>query len=181
MLYLFGFESIGVVVSDLYFVDPEPGPGQEGAERGVRLEVRMLERGELRGSIYSAQPIAVGRPIWRGDLLESVAGPPGSHDRTHHHPRFTGWEPGHRNFVEELSADPLGWVAQRLEDLDCLLAEGGVSRSEIDPRDGDSLRAAVPEIVESVRKLLQGVRSGEMAKPPAESAEEVVSARVGWL
>ena len=181
MLYLFGFESIGVVVSDLYFVDPEPGPGQEGAERGVRLEVRMLERGELRGSIYSAQPIAVGRPIWRGDLLESVAGPPGSHDRTHHHPRFTGWEPGYRNFVEELSADPLGWVAKRLEDLDGLLAEGGVSPSEIDPRDGDSLRAAVPEIVESVRKLLQGVRSGEMAKPPAESAEEVVSARVGWL
>ena len=94
MLYVFGFASIGVVVSDLYFVDPEPGPGQEGAERGVRLEVRMLERGELRGSVYSAQPIAVGRPIWRGDLLESVAGMPGSHDRTHHHPRFTGWEPG---------------------------------------------------------------------------------------
>ena len=42
MLYVFGFESIGVVVSDLYFVDPDPGPGQEGAERGVRLEVRML-------------------------------------------------------------------------------------------------------------------------------------------
>jgi len=106
VLYVFGFESIGVVVSDLYFVDPNPGPGQEGAERGVRLEVRMLDRGELRGSIYSAQPIAVGRPIWRGDLLESVAGTPGSHDRTHHHPRFTGWEPGHRRFVEELVGRP---------------------------------------------------------------------------
>jgi hypothetical protein len=178
LLYVFGFESIGVVVSDLYFADPEPNPGQEGAERGVRLEVRMLERGELRGSIYSAQPIAVGRPIWRGDLLESVAGPPGSHDRTHHHPRFTGWEPDSRHFVDELSADPLGWVAAHLEDLDGLLADGGVSPEEIDPRDRDSLRAAVPEIVDSVRKLLHGVRSGEFAKPPAE---EVVSARVGWL
>jgi hypothetical protein len=43
MLYLFGFHRIGVVLSDLYFVDPNPNPGQEGAERGVRLEVRLLE------------------------------------------------------------------------------------------------------------------------------------------
>lgn len=178
MLYVFGFESIGVVVSDLYFVDPEPGPGQEGAERGVRLEVRMLDRGELRGSIYSAQPIAVGRPIWRGDLLESVAGTPGSHDRTHHHPTFTGWEPGHRHFVEELSVDPLGWVAAYLGDLDRLLAEAGVSPAEVDPRDGASLRDAVPEIVETVRNLLERVRAGEAARPPAG---ELASARVGWL
>jgi len=178
VLYVFGFESIGVVVSDLYFVDPDPGPGQEGAERGVRLEVRMLERGELRGSVYSAQPIAVGRPIWRGDLLESVAGTPGSHDRTHHHPSFTGWEPGYRHFVEELSADPLGWVAAGLRDLDALLAEAGVSSAEVDPRDGDALRDAVPEIIESIRRLLERVRSGEAAQPRVEDA---VSARVGWL
>ena len=110
MLYAFGFENIGVVVSDLYFLDPTPGPGQEGAERGVRLEVRMLDRGDLKGSIYSAQPIGVDRPIWRADLLESVAGPFGSFDRTHHHPAFNGWEPSRRHYVPELSADPLGWV-----------------------------------------------------------------------
>ncbi len=178
MLYVFGFESVGVVVSDLYFVDPNPTPGQEGAERGVRLEVRMLDRGELRGSIYSAQPIAVDRPIWRGDLLESVAGVPGSHDRTHHHPRFTGWEPGHRQFVEDLSVDPLGWVAARLGDLDGLLADAGVSPAEVDPRDGASLREVVPEITESIRRLLERVRAGETARPPAD---ELASARVGWL
>ncbi|HEX6476874.1 MAG TPA: hypothetical protein VF005_06335 [Acidimicrobiales bacterium] len=178
MLYVFGFESIGVVVSDLYFVDPDPSPGQEGAEHGVRLEVRMLDRGELRGSIYSAQPIAVGRPIWRGDLLESVAGTPGSHDRTHHHPRFTGWEPDHRHFVEELSDDPIGWVATYLGDLDRLLVEAGVSPTEVDPRDATSLRDTVPEIMESVRRLLERVRAGEAARPPAG---ELASARVGWL
>jgi hypothetical protein len=178
VLYVFGFESIGVVVSDLYFVDPDPGPGQEGAERGVRLEVRMLDRGELRGSIYSAQPIAVGRPIWRADLLESVAGAPGSHDRTHHHPRFTGWEPGYRHFVEELSADPIDWVGGRLGDLALLLAEAGVSPAEVDPRDGASLRDTVPEIMESVRRLLEQVRAGEAAQPPAG---ELANARVGWL
>ena len=65
MLYAFGFGRVSVLVSDLYFVDPAPLDGQDSAERGVRLEVRMLERGELKGSIYSAQPIDVGQPIWR--------------------------------------------------------------------------------------------------------------------
>jgi len=36
MLYAFGFERVGVVVGDLYFVNPRPAPGQEGAEHGVR-------------------------------------------------------------------------------------------------------------------------------------------------
>ena len=94
MLYVFGFERVGVVVGDLYFVDPNPMKGQEGAEHGVRLELRVLGRCELKGSVYSAQPIEVGSPVWRADLLESVAGRPGSFDRTHHHPAFTGWNPG---------------------------------------------------------------------------------------
>src|SRR5579859_3922407 len=122
VLYAFGFERVGVVVGDLYFADPHPGKGQEGPEHGVRLELRVLCRGELRGTIYSAQPIEVGQPIWRADLLESVAGPPGSFDRTHHHPRFTGWNPGHRVFTKELSADPLGWLGTQLADLDAVLA-----------------------------------------------------------
>ena len=45
MLYAFGFERIGVVAGDLYFVDPNPGPGQEGAEQGVRVEVRLPHAG----------------------------------------------------------------------------------------------------------------------------------------
>jgi hypothetical protein len=54
MLHLFGFEKIGVVVGDLYFVDPKPIPGHESPERGVRLEVRFLEKGTVPGSIYAA-------------------------------------------------------------------------------------------------------------------------------
>ena len=103
MLYAFGFDRVGVLVSDMYIVIPSPRPGQEGAERGVRLEVRLLERGELPGSIYSARPIEVARPVWRADLLEAVDGPPGSLNRAHHHPVFRGWEPGSRVF----DADPV--------------------------------------------------------------------------
>ena len=31
VLYVFGFERTGVAVGDLYFADPDPPPGQEGA------------------------------------------------------------------------------------------------------------------------------------------------------
>jgi hypothetical protein len=178
MLYAFGFEQIGVVVSDLYFLDPTPSPGQEGAERGVRLEVRMLDRGALKGSIYSAQPIGVDRPIWRADLLESVASPPGSFDRTHHHPAFDGWEPSRRHFVPELSADPLGWVGAHLSDLPARLAEADADVT-VSPSDAAALRQAVPEILDAARRLLDRVHSGELAQPPR--ADAVDSVRAGWL
>lgn len=177
MLYAFGFDRIGVVVSDLYFVNPDPEPGQEGPEQGVRLEVRLLERGELRGSIYSARPITVARPLWRADLLESVSRP-GSLDRAHHHPRFSGWEPGRRHFVDDMSADPVGWVGRRLSDLGSVLEEAGAS-GEVAPAEVEEVRRAAPEIVEAVRGLLDGVRSGRLARPPDGSGPR--SARLSWL
>jgi hypothetical protein len=50
---------------------------------------------------------------WAAAALESVASAPGSLDRAHHHPRFSGWEPGKRVFVDELSTDPVGWLRDR--------------------------------------------------------------------
>lgn len=178
MLYAFGFDRYGVVVSDLYFVDPNPGKGQEGPEHGVRLELRVLERGELKGSIYSAQPIVVDQPVWRVDLLESVAGPPGSFNRTHHHPAFRGWEPGRRVFVDELSADPIGWLGARLSDLDGILERAGVERDDTDAADAEALRASAPEILDAVRRLLGQVRAGMAALPPDEHSGSV---RASWL
>lgn len=110
----------------------------------------MLEREDLRGSIYSAQPISVVPPIWRGDLLERVEGAYGSFDRTHHHPRFTGWELGRRTFVEELSTDPLAWVGARLSDLDTLLVEAGVAAADVGADDAAQLRETVPEILAAI-------------------------------
>ena len=192
VLYAFGFERVGVVVGDLYFVDPNPREGQEGAEHGVRLEVRVFGRGELKGTIYSAQPIEIGQPIWRADLLESLTGRPGSFDRTHHHPAFNGWEPGRRVFVRELSADPLGWLSTQLADLDALLALAGVPAEAAGPSDAADLRRAVPEIVAATRKLLDKVRSGELGNPPGGAAaadgdqpdartDGPALVRAGWL
>jgi hypothetical protein len=189
MLYAFGFERVSVLLSDLYFIDPAPLEGQESAERGVRLEVRMLERGELKGSIYSAQPIGIGQPVWRADLLESVDSPPGSLDRAHHHPAFTGWEPGHRVFDLQLSASPVGWVGEQLADLAGLLRRAGIDGDESSggdgsfARDAESLRGCVPEIMAAVDRLLGRVKAGELATAPGNGAGSapLISARVGWL
>lgn len=179
MLYAFGFERLAVLVGDLYFVNPHPAPGQEGAERGVRLELRLLERQPLRGGIYSAQPIGVDQPVWRVDLLESVASPPGSLDRAHHHPAFDGWEPGERHFVPELSAAPVEWLAGQLGDLDGVLARAGVDTGMAGPGDAASLQEAAPEIVAVVRRLLDRVATGELGRP--DDDRDLVSARIGWL
>ncbi len=179
MLYAYGFERVGVLVSDLYFVDPRPGPGQEGAERGVRLELRLLEPGELKGSIYSARPIEVARPVWRADLLEAASGPPGSLNRAHHHPKFNGWEPGKRVFDPELSADPVTWVGKQLSDLAALLDRAGVEADESFAADVECVRARAPEIMDTVREMLEDVKAGKLANAPAGDDPE--SARISWL
>ncbi|HEY9303260.1 MAG TPA: hypothetical protein VIO95_03110 [Mycobacterium sp.] len=178
MFAAFGFETLGVVIGDMYFVDPTPLAGQETPERGVRLELRIIDRAAPRGSIYAGVPITLGRPVWRVDMFGSTESPPGTLDRAHHHPRFDGWEPSRRHFVPELSADPLSWLADQLADPAAVLARAGVAADEVPEADMAGLAAAGPEIVATVKRLLDGVRDGELAPAPAEP---VAAARTGWL
>ncbi|MGK5543150.1 hypothetical protein ACSNOH_00100 [Streptomyces sp. URMC 127] len=179
MLYAYGFERLGVVVSDLYLVDPTLPAGREGPERGVRLELRMFEAGDAEGSLYRAFPIAVGRPLWRADLLESVFSPPGSLDRAHYHPRFNGWGPVDDVFTEELTADPLGWLGRKLSNPGELLAEAGVAPHEVGPHDAADLRDAAPEIMATVRRLAGIASKGTRARPA--DWEQLGRARISWL
>ena len=182
MLYAWGFERVGVVASDLYFVDPDPAPGQEGAERGVRVEVRLIDRPPLSGSIYAAQPIVIDRPVWRADLFESVAGTPGSHDRTHHHPRFRGWEPGARQYDPALSDDPIGWLTGKLADLPGLLAGAELDPGDVGPDDARQLAGAAPEIARQVAGLLARVHGGELGQAMDDAGDPgPVGVRAGWL
>ncbi|MGH8961475.1 MAG: hypothetical protein ACRDWT_09735 [Jatrophihabitantaceae bacterium] len=178
MLQAFVFGCVGIVVGDIYFLDPNPAPGQEGPEHGVRLELRVFDRGELKGTIYSAVPIEAARPIWRVDLLESVDGKPGSYNRTHHHPRFQEWDPTHRVFERELSADPLGWLEKELSDLPVVIERAGFPADTADPTDADSLRELAPAIAATADMMLRKVRAGELGRAPAADADSI---RTGWL
>jgi len=180
VLQAFVFERVGVVVGDLYFLDPQPDKGQEGPEHGVRLELRVFDRGDLKGSIYSAIPIEAARPIWRVDLLESVDGKPGSYDRTHHHPAFKAgtWDPSPRKFLRELSSDPLGWLGAQLADLPAILNRAGEPEDTAHPADEASLREMAPTIVSTAKMLLDKVRAGELGQPPQDDADSI---RNGWL
>jgi hypothetical protein len=179
MLQVFGFDRIGVVVGDIYFIDPSPAKGQEGPEHGVRLEVRMLEPGELTGSIYSARPISITEPVWRADLLESTDGTPGSLNRAHHHPNMRNWEPGKRVFDRQLSADPVAWVGTMLSDLEGLLERAGITVDTALASDAGSLRAAVPDVQRAVTSMLDMVKAGELGTAP--EGDDLSSARVSWL
>jgi hypothetical protein len=173
MICMFGAERVGVVLSDLYFRDPRPELGQEGAERGVRLELRLLERGDIGGSVYASQPITMGQPLWRVDLLESI-GRPGSLDRAHHHPRLQGWEPGRRQFEETITADPLTWLARQLEHLP------EVVDHELEDADRAEIARLAPEIVAAVRRTLDRIVAGELAREPV-GAGDAPLVRSGWL
>jgi hypothetical protein len=179
MLQLFGFDRIGVVLGDIYFIDPHPAKGQEGPERGVRLEVRMLAPGELTGSIYSARPITIAEPVWRVDLLESADGPAGSLNRAHHHPKMSDWEPHRRVFDRDLSSDPVSWVGTKLADLEGLLAGAGIDVDAELAADAEKLRASVPDVQRAVSGMLDKVKAGELGTAP--EADGLASGRLGWL
>jgi hypothetical protein len=79
---------------------------------------------------------------------------------------------------KEMPADPVAWVGKRLSDLEGLLAEAGVERSETGPTDAEELRIAVPEILEALQRMLDRSRVGELARPHEEAGQP---ARIGWL
>jgi hypothetical protein len=179
MLQVFGFDRIGVVLGDIYFIDPAPGKGQEGPERGVRLELRMLQPGDLTGSIYSSRPITIAEPVWRVDLLESADGPPGSLNRAHHHPLMRNWEPHKRVFDRGLSSDPISWVGTMLADLEGLLGNAGIEVDAGLAADAGKLRASVPEVQRALSGMLDKVKAGELGTAP--DGGEKTFARVSWL
>jgi hypothetical protein len=166
MLYTVAFDTVAVAVCELYFNDPSAG---HGAEQGVRLELRRIERVTDPESIFAAVPIILGRPLWRVDLLESVDHP-GTLDRAHHHPVFEDWEPCEREFDEQMSADPVSWVVDRLAGLD---------RADIPAADHRQIRNSLPEIRAAIERLLAEARAGGLANEHRGEADE--PARVGWL
>jgi len=166
MLSVFCFDRLAVTVRDMYFVDPDPAPGQEGPERGVRVELRLVDAEPWRGSVYASQRVVVDRSLLRVDLFESVERGPGSRDRVHHHPTMAGNEPGARVFDRDLTADPVDWLRRRLADPMALLAAAGVDDLADYDESAAELTAALPHLVEAIAAGLAKVRAGELALAP---------------
>jgi hypothetical protein len=106
-----------------------------------------------------------------------VSSTPGSLDRAHHHPRFNGWEPGRRVFVEELSADPVAWLRTRLADPAAVLTDAGEDPSD-HTADLAALEGATPLITGTVEHLLAEVAAGRAGTPPDVVGDAV---RASWL
>jgi len=90
------------------------------------------------------------------------------------------WEPGTRQFDDAMSADPIGFVGRQLSDLPGLLKGADIDTGAVTDQDTVDLRAAVPEILETVRSLLAAVRDGRLATGPG-TVDTPASARIGWL
>jgi hypothetical protein len=163
MLSVLCFDRLAVTIRALYFVDPDPAPGQDGPERGVRVELRLVEPQPWRGTIYASQKIVVDTSLLRVDLLESVARGPGSRDRVHHHPTVDDNEPGERVFDRTLTADPIGWLRDRLSDPLALLTAAGVPDLPGYETSVAELKASLSQVVDTVATTLDRVRRGELA------------------
>jgi hypothetical protein len=166
MLRVLCIDKLAVTIEDLYFVDPNPAPGQEGPERGIRVELRLMQAQPQRGSIYASQRIVADQAVWRADFLESVSRGPGSKDRMHHHPVMVDNEPNDRVFSRSLTDDPLGWLEAQLSDVIPLLQGSGVPDAETYRPSAAALQAALPEIIGSATATLEEVRAGRLALAP---------------
>lgn len=179
MLFTFAFDTLALVVADLYFQHPNPPAGQEGAEHGVRLELRHAVAEELRGSVYSARPISIAEPLWRVDLLRSVATAGTVLDRAHHHPEFTGWDESVRVFDDHLTHDPIPWLEKELSDISAVLVRAGVPEATATAADRAQLQLALPRILDETSWLLDQTLAGHLGRAPSGVPDGLV--RSSWL
>jgi len=155
---VFSFSRIAVTVEAIEFRDPQPEPGQEGTERGARIELKLLEPQPARGSIYASDDVLIGRALWRADLLES-ANNPGARDRMHFHPVMTDSEPGERVFDPALSADPIGWLRERLQSVPQILQDNDLTDIDGYRDDMEQLRQHIDEVMSAAEARLSEART----------------------
>jgi hypothetical protein len=119
-------------------------------EHGVRIEIRELVRHPHRGSESASQLTTVDRPLWRADLFDRLADPPGSFSVAHFHPQFNGNEPSARCWDADLSADPWTWLGEQIASLG---AAAGGAGWPIDPGDAAELPGLASEVVATARRF----------------------------
>jgi hypothetical protein len=148
------FDTLTVTMSRIDFLDPELAPAPDTRERGVRVEIRPIESASI-GSIYASPQLTLAPAAVRIDLLESA---PGAADRMHWHPTMDGGEPGDRIFDDDIPADPLGWLSDRLGEVMTLLQRAGVGEATRHERSAHDVADHREEIVSAARDGLEWAR-----------------------
>ena len=146
--------ALAVTVTDIDFLDPALAGAADARERGVRLEVRIVDE-EPAGTVYASRALRLSPAVCRIDLLESA---PGAHDRMHWHPVMDAGEPGERVFDPAIGADPQGWLVAVLEDVVGLLRRARVPEPERYAADAGEVAACREEILRRVAAGLERVR-----------------------
>jgi len=119
-------------------------------EHGARIEIRELVRHPHRGSESASQLTTVDRPLWRADLFDRLADPPGSFAAAHYHPHFTGNEPSARSWDAALTADPWAWLGDQITSLG---AAAGGAGWPLDPDDAAELPGLASAVVATAQQL----------------------------
>jgi hypothetical protein len=146
--------SLALTVADIDFLDPALAGGPGDRERGVRLELRLLER-DGSGSVYASPGVRASPAVCRIDLLESA---PAAADRMHWHPVMHAGEPGDRVFDPAIGADPLRWLHAHLQDVETLLSTAGVAEPEAYAAEAAVLAANSEVILARVSRGLEWAR-----------------------
>ena len=146
MQHIVAFSHTAVVVRHWFEIDL----GDASMEHGARIELRELARQPHRGSESAAQVITADRPLWRADLFDRLADPPGSYGVAHFHPEFAGNEPCPRVWDPDLTADPWRWLHDQFANLG---ARPGSKAWQLEPGDAGELSGRADVIVTLARQF----------------------------
>jgi len=142
MLHAFTFKRVAILVRHWFEVGLDDGV----MEHGARLELRLLQPSDHRGTESAAQRIVVDQPVWRADLFDRLDKPAGTFSAAHFHPVFDGVEPCDRSWSKELTIDPWSWLLEQLRGIDELCRASGVDPNDV-REDVAAVRAHAPEII----------------------------------
>ena len=146
MQHILALSRSAVVIRHWFEIDLDDA----SMEHGARIEIRELVSHPHRGSESASQLTTVDRPLWRADLFDRLADPPGRFSAAHFHPRFDGNEPCDRHWDAALTADPWAWLGDQITSLG---AAAGGAAWPIDPGDAAELPGLATEVVTTARRF----------------------------
>jgi hypothetical protein len=126
-------------------------------ESGARVEIRRVEHEEIPGApagVAGLRLMPVSEGIWRADLFRDQDG----NVVYHYHPHFEKGDVGERFFDDQLTADPVGFVIDRLRDLRTLLETSGAGdlAGEVDYAEVERALPAIRVAVEAAFRPVAG-------------------------